>query len=610
MVVEKRDFAPNRRCHIYSASIETDWNGTLLKRKICTEEDAKKDEGAFPAKFAFPKQIVAKINRCLANNFFEELWDGPRYMAWHRTEEGAAVYIGTLGCEVRRYQVRRYQDWLAGLLKSPCGDAAVILLAFTCFSVLKSFFPQYHTLCRATPYLKAKKYLPDQLAVNVRSDQPEFAKKLVEFCCGFFQSEKSERIPIVDGVSVQKIPQKETTLGINEFENKVLQPASVLWVNRKPVKELTDDFRVIDLWVPANADIGATMPFCADMVAQLTSYVCQWTTNLYGDWLLANWKSAIPFIAEMQRAFLKSAYYQNFSFDDDVRAKLEDNLSIEAGCSSSPDPQRYIQILYGKVCLDVYEVQVEAWSPDWQLCLEDLQKQLKKIYSVCKRSIREAISQNTSEEFSFTGLWESERNRMKDTLQAEETVLQKFAFLSASLRVFVQHCLLGGNEWINKKLDYALATVHMQQSTTWSAASVLEHYVTRAILDGRCARIRGERSDRPEICVWYDPRDNHFLLPSASYFEAVKPFLVAQSVTKRNFEQKLVDEGTLITAYRGSQARRTFEVKVGAGSPKLSVLKVRGAVFSKKFFSSAKVRAKLETMQAEDSSFRTKAIPL
>lgn len=298
----------------YVAKIETSLDGRLLRRTIVEEEG----DNTFPVRFAFPKRIVSKINHVLMENFLYKLWRGPRYAAWHRVPDGISVYMGMIN-----YRGQEYHDKLSALLRSDIGDVALVLLAYTCFSILKPFFPQYHELDATTPYIKAKRYLPEHLAINVRSDPPELAARLADLCCRWFQANKHDRIPIIDGVVIQKTPQKPTALGINEYEAKVLQPACVLWVNRIPAKELTESGRIIDLQLPAGAVGIDVEPFVADMVASLTQKICEISRASIQSLEAAILESSISPISEFRKNILITAEKYTFSLDADILEELE-----------------------------------------------------------------------------------------------------------------------------------------------------------------------------------------------------------------------------------------------------------------------------------------------
>ena len=130
--------------------IETDLSGRILRHSTEHQSGSIK----FPP-FSFPKQQVARINKVIFRNFLSRGWGMGPVPVWQFTEEGIAYYLGcpytTSGAELTE---AKDQAWnrLKSLLHSNAGDIAAILLAFTLFSVLKPFFPQFHRLDRSTPY--------------------------------------------------------------------------------------------------------------------------------------------------------------------------------------------------------------------------------------------------------------------------------------------------------------------------------------------------------------------------------------------------------------------------------------------------------------------------
>ena len=76
------------------------------------------------------------------------------------------------------YKCTNYIEPLLSLLHSDYSSTAVILLAFTCFAVSKPFFPQYQFLDKNARYLQAKKYIPKQISINIRSESPNVAIQL------------------------------------------------------------------------------------------------------------------------------------------------------------------------------------------------------------------------------------------------------------------------------------------------------------------------------------------------------------------------------------------------------------------------------------------------
>lgn len=243
MDVKKSD-RNSRKSVRYSAYIQTDLNGKVLKKKYLAGDK----EEDIPIRFVFPKKVVSQINRCLTNSFWSEFCSGPCCATWYCTEKGIAHYLGHIQSSAEN-QKFSYHD-LTKLIDGPNGDAALILLAYTCFSVLKPFFPSYPTLRQNSKYLDAKKNIPKQVAINIWSNGENDAEKLVDVCCGCFQkfiSSKKNTVVISEGIKIQKTSRELSQLGINEFESKVIQPASVLWIDRRPHIELIQTGKILDI---------------------------------------------------------------------------------------------------------------------------------------------------------------------------------------------------------------------------------------------------------------------------------------------------------------------------------------------------------------------------
>ena len=232
--------------------IETDRSGRILRRSI-EHQSGSIEVPVFP----FPKQQVARINKVLFNNFLVRCWGMGPIPVWQFTKEGIAYYLGcpytTLGPELTE---AKDQAWnrLKSLLQSNAGDIAAILLAFTLFSVLKPFFPQFHRLDRSTPYLKVKKHFSEQLAICVSCMDLDKATQLAKLCCDIVPK-LPPRFQIVDGVKIFQATEKmvRKDVSMSEFEAKILQKAGVLWVGRKPSVEVSVQKLCLSLTIPATA---------------------------------------------------------------------------------------------------------------------------------------------------------------------------------------------------------------------------------------------------------------------------------------------------------------------------------------------------------------------
>lgn len=610
--VRKAEYQENAQ-ETYRAEIETALDGTLLSQKI---RNGDKDK-AFPVRFTFPKQRVAKINRFLYNNLFFELWGGPRYAAWHRTDMGIPSYIGTYSRAEDAYRDPRKNhlqnicgNQLSSLLASPLGDAGVILLAYICFAVIKNFFPSYRSLDENTPYMKAKKYIPEQIAVNIGSNPINIAENFARSFCDFFNMGEGAKIPVIDGVAVQRMPKKQTLLGVNEFEAKVLQPACVLWVNRIPTKNLVESGWILDLHLPSNADPLEICSFGENVVMLLTEAIHKVSLASYLGLRVQAWNTSVPILCQMQDDFLQATEKYNFSTDFDTELMSKPKVKKEDIKSIPADPVEYAEALFQKLDYDVVNAILDKVTEERASHLFVLREELKTIFSWCRRELRKCKSQSQIEKFSLQPLYKSavqEISSAGSLQKAPKYIQNKAAYLLASLSFFERTCLPPHDPHkTRKRFMQAMVNFFPQNWENMWASDLLEKYISNTILSGRCARIRGKGSDQADIRMWYDPREQLFLLPSKTYYDALKSSPSNQAATKQVFEQKLVDEGTLYTVQRSNQVRRTFEIKVRQDAPRITVLKVRSENFSEKFFADAKIQARLRSLDSEDSSFRTK----
>lgn len=267
---------------IYREIVATAKNGTPLKRWDIGHECGTSSK----LKFAFPKQLVARMNQCLLNNFLQIFWDGPYCAAWCRTDEGHTYYLGVRNSSSQEPDT----SLLCSLLNGPVGNAALILMTFASFSMLKSFFPTFPVLQKNSPYLKAKKYIPEQIAINIQSNNELIALNLVRICCGEFKSlsfwQNSPKglqiqIPVIDGITIQRAKKPFATLNRDEFEATVLQPASILWVNRKPTEQLVRNGLVLNLQVPSDCDKIENFDFSVYLIHVLANEISTKIHNMF-----------------------------------------------------------------------------------------------------------------------------------------------------------------------------------------------------------------------------------------------------------------------------------------------------------------------------------------
>ena len=276
----------------YTGRIEVTYVGSIL------EELHTENSDPLLSLPKFPKSMFSKLNHCLFNNFLPDLWMEEGYAKWHRSDRGILCYMLTY-----HYERKSYKEPLLSLLHSNCGGEAAILLAFTCFSVMKNLFPQYRSLDKTSSYLQAKKYIPKQIAINIQSDSLEAAVQLANLCCGCFDPDafytgsskrkrRGRKLLIRDGIIVQYSP-KGTYLSVDSFEATLLQSACVLWVNRKPAEELIKSGKLINIHLHAK-EIEKISPFCIDLIEDWTHKINIMTVNGYFDMLSKDREMSIP----------------------------------------------------------------------------------------------------------------------------------------------------------------------------------------------------------------------------------------------------------------------------------------------------------------------------
>ena len=592
------------------AKIATAKNGILLKSKDANID--QEDNVTFKYKFAFPRQFVSKINRCLANNFFPECWAGPPCAAWHRTDEGRAFYLGT-GEPPKNPML----DHLLSLLKGPNGDAASILLAYSCFSILKSFFPSYHVLRKDTPYLEVKKYLPKQIAINIQSDHLTYAERLVDICCGYFHKfEKAKEpgktyMPITDGIVIQKFPSELKKLGINEFESKVIQPACVLWVNREPARELIEDVKILNIQIlePVADNIGAVLS--EDLVYALAHEFHKHTTFVFGKRFDSDWKESIPKIEKFLIELTECARLQFGEFSAEHRDVSEELNNFRHDKSEPKDPLSFTKYVKFRIKSEIDRT-LEELQPVRDSDIVDFKEyreQIEKAYTGCVREIRKIHKEKMRMLYSL----DSDYSKAVKCLMKNQSVslvgqenVKKIAYLSTSFRVFAQSVLQSKADcdMLCTIVDSSLISAFKNQLGVRSPGDIIEEYILIAMSTGRCARIRGENSDSSSILVWYNPRTNEYLLPANDYFDNMKKVVPMLDVNRMDFEVMLSDADILRTVQRKKQQRRTFEVVLQKGKGKRSVLKIYAGALSTRFSENA--REYLDQMRNDKSPFRSR----
>lgn len=237
----------------------------------------------FLTDFRFLQKLFSKINRYLANNFFQELWDGPSCAAWYCVHKGVAYYLDNSWLSQESLDKIEKTLWeeCDKLLNDPNCEAASVLLSYTYFSVLKPFFSSYHELCKDSKYMEAKQGIPKQIAINIQSDNMIDAERLVNICCGYFLKSNFSESTIVDGIKIQQAPHKMAKLSVEQFEKVLLQPACVLWVNYRPDTELIKSGKLLNIHIHSQNEGGrAIAPISTKLVRVLTNGIHKETIEL------------------------------------------------------------------------------------------------------------------------------------------------------------------------------------------------------------------------------------------------------------------------------------------------------------------------------------------
>jgi len=605
--MQRRQYAlkSNGGGNVYEAYILTARDGSLEKRIIVTPDNKKTPE--FPYKISFPKSVVAKMNRCLANNYLKQLWRGPKYAQWHFSDEGIASYMGDSDISGIGPSVSILDKLIS------TNHSAAVLIAYLCFSVLKPFYPAYHRLNKQSPYLEAKKYLPQQFSVNIQGERLEDVKSLVSCCCGCFLPEKKLLGPIIDGIAIQKIPERETRLGVNEFETKMLQPASVLWVNRVPSKELMKDGRVVNLRALPISDDPLTKVgnISLTIVNSLAQTLHAMTVNSYDSFSNKNWEDGKPIVEKLLKEIdlFGKGYFSSVTDDERNReSKAEDEFL---------SPEKYIEHIRRQI-QEAYQGYKEgSFAKSQKLSIVDnYVLEIQKNISDRLKKIREIENKNRKLVFSLDKIYQTKLHRLDEKSNALLSwgTIEKIAFLSASFHVLTIAIEATASPPISDKekeilvrlsdkVEDILINVFISQMDGILARDVLERYLLKLMKENQYARIRGMDSSKDSIKVWYDPKEKTLLLPAKSYFDDLKDSFQIGDVSKNDFEEELVQADILRTVQRKKQIRRTFEIKVKKDTERMSVLKINVASLSDQFHQDA--REFLEQMEKEETPYRS-----
>lgn len=236
--------------------------------------------------------------------------------------------------------------------------------------------------------------------------------------------------------------------------------------------------------------------------------------------------------------------------------------------------------------------------------LKDYRDEIQKAYTDCIRELKKIHAKNMRLFYSLDSAYsENVKKVMKNQsvgLLGQE-VAKKIAYLSTSFQVFSQATIPPAyHQGLYDKVEASLITAYQSQLGAHLPQNLLEDYILDLLKKEQCARIRGENSNCDHIRVWYDDRDSTFLICSKSYFDKLNSPV---DLSKRDFENALVNAGILCTVQRKDQVRRTFEIVVQKGRGKVSVLKIKAGSLSDKFSENA--RKHLEQMKKDKTSYRS-----
>lgn len=636
--------------------VETLWNGMPTQKKLIVGTS----EESFACKFAFPRGKIAEINRCLSRNYLPRLWIGKRFAGWIHTDENVSVYMG-----VNPNENKNSQDivtLITELCKYPAG---AVLLAYTCFSILKPFFLSYHQLDKKSSYLKVKKHINDIISINIHGYKPEYAEKLVGACCGFFDLASNDiNSIIIDGIDIQPTNSRSsslTKLTVNEFESKILKPACVLWLNREPVAELLQSGRIIDLYVEffqGDKRFESVSEFIVEKLSQVIyerseQGKCEFIDEIGEENALVMnfldeiekctenpnspcsfhdedfditeeleyWHNYKPFRSGYAKQYVSAIWRHIDGYIDEYFYDYCDDHGIDCrysmGCVKGGDCPgksqcKFWQDLFKEPSIQTIlkiRTQVQGTAKKYILGLGRIDCALYKKYFTYDSQHRAAIQSI---------------KQIPASRYLDDNMVKKLAYLSVSFRIFEEMCLPkprqvknnGGfkdclkeeSMCLSKKIDKALVSVISKQMLD-SPTNILERYILNQISSGHFARIRGKRSDDNDVTIWYDPGEKLFFLRSRTYYEDLRKEHNLQ-ITKSQFEDELARDNIIEVANRkkgdGSQMRRSFEIKVAANGNKESVLKIRMGALSNSFAAESAVKKAIESMSADMTPYRGK----
>lgn len=524
---------------IFAILLSVRMNGEKVKIDYLFDDKEQKKS----YRFEFPKKIISQINRCLINHFWKKFWAGEPCAAQYQSYKGVVNYLG-ITKDTEFVKTFDYKD-IIKLLSGPDGGAALILLSYTCFSVLKRFFPSYPIIKSSSKYTYVKRNVDKQIAINIRCCRNSNAEKLKDICCGFFSdfSSNSRKIPIIDGMEIQK-PTKMENLSVAEFESKSVMPSCPLWTNRIPARELLQSGKILDICLESQNEIsfnGLDKHPSSWVVQVLTNFIHDITVNPSED-------------SEMGRGI----EYLNEDFE------------------------------FGK------RPGIKKYSLDFKF---------KE-----RQALLHQYSKKLSDKYIVVGGLETASQHINE-IDFDPEIIKKTAYLSASFWVLAYKVMPSEPDcmWICRKLEDAILNafeVQMGNTDQSSIQDMIEDIILSMLNSGQYARLRGKGSEGAQVKIWYDPKESVFLFPSKTLYEELKAHCPTFNIRKNDLENFLVEKNILVTVQRKNQIRRTFEVVVRKGEhEKLSVFKIRLASLSSHFSKAA--CEPLEEMRKDKTPYRS-----
>lgn len=576
--------------------IETDEKGYALKKHIQDQTSPHKPP------FSFPRHYLAKINHVLAMDFLGRYWNGGTVPFWHFTKEGIAYYLGSGEADFS------YDTWhgLQQLLDSDAGDLAAILTAFHMFAVMKPFFPQFHRLDRHSTYLEGKKYFKQQFALSLCSADLEKASTLARMCC--IDPNILPHTSIIDGVRIyDSSPQKQNReISFAEYEATVLQKAGVLWVGHRPSEAVQRAGGVLALELPACA-VFPTQNVLSPLLAQLTAHIHDRSIDDFRNFCTEVFFQAEPIVNQLLMELQRAVEQYDYPLEEGKLENWENNFRRQNG-QLPPDPLRAVQRLRDEIYFDVEDLWIDAnqsaqgrivlFRAECEKLFQRRIREIKKIKGKCQKNVNSLDSE-------YQTAWAS--------LEKYDTVTRNMrphlAYLLASYDVFLRYCA-PESQRVQRLAQLEQALIRACSNIPGlPVGEILEQYLSALLASGRCARLRGQGSERADVCLWYDPKERTLLLPARTYFDALCQCLPQEyTCTKRVWEAKLEQANLLKTVSRKDQIRRTFEVRTrGDDSKKISVLKIRLDSLSHRFLTSEPVLQALRRMAEDSSPYRVVA---